>query len=329
MNQHKVKKKILFITFGRATVPSVHFRLMIHREILQSNFMISFSEGFSSLWKNLLNQPDLLFIQKKQLPFFYYLLIAILFKSKVIYDFDDAIYLPPKKDWSFITRLKIEFRFILMCKLADLVMCPNSYLANEALKHNRNVRILPMCVPSVLDHGVAKESICLGWAGHPQSLHLLRTIEADIKKFQELTNHKNFILLCGEDPRMSFAYEWLPYSIDNQRLFFSKVNVGLAPSRNTPFDQGKSPIKIIQHFSHAQTVISNMKGGAEDIINDQNAFIVDDAVSDAWIEQMMTLIKNPLLVKEKSEQALKDFHQNFDSQMVGDRFVALINSVLR
>ncbi len=328
MNQHKVKKRIIFITFGRATVPSVHFRLMIHREILQSNFMVSFSESFSCLWKNLLNQPDVLFIQKKQLPFSYYLLITILFKSKVIYDFDDAIYMAPKKDWGFITRLKIGFRFILVCKLADLVLCPNSYLANEALKHNRNVRILPMCVPSVPDHGVHEEAICLGWAGHPQSLHLLKTIEADIQKFQELTNHKNFILLCGEDPRMSFSYMWLPYSIDNQRLFFSKVNVGLAPSRNTPFDQGKSPIKIIQHFSHAQTVITNMTGGAEDIINDQNAFIVADAVSDAWIEQLMAVINNSLLVKEKSAQALKDFHQNFDSQAVGHRLVALINSVL-
>ncbi len=62
MNQHTVKKRILFITFSRSTVPSVHFRLMIHREIVQSNFMVSFSESFSCLWKNLLNQPDVLFI---------------------------------------------------------------------------------------------------------------------------------------------------------------------------------------------------------------------------------------------------------------------------
>jgi glycosyltransferase involved in cell wall biosynthesis len=66
-----------------------------------------------------------------------------------------------------------------------------------------------------------------------------------------------------------------------------------------------------------------------DIINDQNAFIVSDAVSDAWIDQLMTLIKNPLLVKEKSEQALNDFNQKFDSRVVGHRFVALINSVLK
>ena len=43
----------------------------------------------------------------------------------------------------------------------------------------------------------------------------------------------------------------------------------------------------------------------------------------------MTVINNPSLVKEKSEQALKDFHQHFDAQVVGHRFVALINSVLR
>jgi hypothetical protein len=323
-----IKKKILFITFGRSSVPSVNFRLMIHREILGCYFDIEFSENFSSLWHKLFIQPDVIFIQKKQLPFFYWLLIKLFFRSKVIYDFDDAIYLSPGKNWSYITRLKVKCRFRLVCKLANLILCPNTYLAKEANKFNHNVRILPMCAPLAKSNAVITEPIIYGWAGHPQSIHLLKTIEIDINKFQIISNNRNFLILCGEDPKMNFSYEWLPYSLDNQHLFFSKVNVGLAPSRNTPFDQGKSPIKIIQHFSYGQTVLTNMSGGAEDIVNDGNGFIVDESIGQSWVNQLVAIANNPKLVRSKSDAALKDFQTYFDSQVIGKKFVDLIKSIL-
>lgn len=328
MADDSIKKKILFITFGRSSVPSVHFRLMAHREILKKYFEIDFSQSFSYLWRCLFAQPDIIFIQKKQLPFFYWVLIQLFFNSQVIYDFDDAVDLPPHKEWDLITRIKINFRFYLVCKLADLILCPNAYLANRAIKISSKVHILPMCAPSVSFVEMVDGPIYFGWAGHPQSIHLLRSIEADIREFQAVTNNKNFLILCGEDPQMNFSYEWLPYSKENQDLFFSKVHVGLAPSRNTPFDMGKSPIKIIQHFSYGRTVLTNMRGGAEDIVNEQNGFVVDDAAKQSWFKQLTVINNSPELVKIKSKQAWQDFNKNYDSRIVGDKFVQLIQSIL-
>jgi hypothetical protein len=323
-----IKKKILFITFGRSSVPSVYFRLMIHREILENHFEIDFSESFSFLWRQLLIQPHVIFIQKKQLPLMYWFLIKLFFKSKVIYDFDDAIDLAPRKEWGLITRIKINFRFFLVCQLADMILCPNAYLANRAVKTSSRAHILPMCAPSVSSVEVINGPIYFGWAGHPQSIHLLRSIETDIREFQAVTNNRNFLILCGEDPQMNFSYEWLPYSKENQHLFFSRVHVGLAPSRNTPFDMGKSPIKIIQHFSYGRTILTNMRGGAEDMVTQQNGFLVDSAIDQSWFKQLTLINNSPELVRIKSDQALNDFSKNYDSRIVGEKFVQLIQSIL-
>jgi len=318
---------MLCILFGSSKTPSTRHRFYVFKDELEKEYEIVIGRNLFDLLRYL-TRADLIFIQKKLINAFFWTFFVPLTKAKIIYDFDDAIYTSAGKNWSSWTKLKIKCRFQLTLRLADLVLCPSNYLATEANKYSSKVVVFPMSVKDPQFNRQQKnKSTLFGWAGHPQSLDLLKAIVFEIGKFQKESGVTDFLLLCGDvDPKLDFSYTWMSFSLSNEKYFFENVDVGLAPSRNTIFDMGKSPIKIIQHFSYSKTVLTNMRGGAEDIVNANNAFIVND-VPNSWGIAMCAIINAPLELKIKSDNAYLTYQNKFDFEKNKRSFSRLLKNV--
>lgn len=324
-----VIKKILFVPFGKSHVPSVRHRFLNFQKYLTDFFAITTASGFVPIVRASFSQPDIIFIQKKLMTPIWWLLIKPFLKSKIVFDFDDAIFFPAHKDWSYWSKFKTLTRFRLTMLFADLVLCPNEYLASHARKYSNNVIIFPMAVsrPIKIHQAKNNQEVVFGWAGHPQSLHLLKMIEDQINAFQISHHHFNFFLLSGvRDPQLNFKYDWLPFTDENEKLFFESVDVGLAPSRNTLFDMGKSPIKIVQHFSYGKTVITNMLGGAEDMVRDGNAYLVN---GDNWVDAMRFAISDFNQLKIRSESAFKTFQEFHDLSISAKKLLEILHNCIQ
>ena len=94
-------------------------------------------------------------------------------------------------------------------------------------------------------------------------------------------------------------------------FFFKSVKIGLSPSRNTIFDMGKSPIKIIQHFSYSRTVLTNNQGAAEDFININNSYIIGRS-KNSWKNLMKTIVNSPSDIRIKSRNAYLTYQSRFN-----------------
>ena len=63
--------------------------------------------------------------------------------------------------------------------------------------------------PQIKTFRKAKSIPVFGWAGHPQSLHLLKTIEPEIIDFQDKYRNHKLIILSGEkDLKFNFKYKF-------------------------------------------------------------------------------------------------------------------------
>ena len=215
---------MLCILFGSKNLPSTKFRFYNFKKELEKNYEIIIGSNVIDLIRYCF-YVDLIFIQKKLINSFFWVFISPFLKAKIIYDFDDAIYTTAGKNWSIWTKFKIASRFKLTLASSDLVICPSNYLATEAKKHTAKVFVFPMSVKEPESRiALKQESFTFGWAGHPQSLHLLRGIADEINNFQKDTGKTDFLLLTGDkDPQLNFSYKWIPFNLKNESFFFLKA----------------------------------------------------------------------------------------------------------
>ena len=174
-----VKKRILFITpYPLANAPSQRFRFEQYSAILDKNDFEVIIESFLSerswtlLYKDSasasklgatlfgylkrikllfqINQYDLVFIHREAAPLgppIFEWVIAKLFRKKIIYDFDDAIWLPdPDERGSLLTRLKWKSKVSVICKWSYKISVGNEFLAAYARQYNDHVVINPTTI---------------------------------------------------------------------------------------------------------------------------------------------------------------------------------------
>jgi hypothetical protein len=108
--------------------------------------------------------------------------IAKLLKKKIIYDFDDAIWLTDKTNESpLATALAWRAKVRSICRWSHRISCGNAYLAAYARLHNPNVVINP----TTIDHRThfprhagerPNEAVHVGWTGSRSTLKYLEAI---------------------------------------------------------------------------------------------------------------------------------------------------------
>ena len=89
---------------------------------------------------------DIIFIQREAFKiggaFFEYLLSKL--SSKIIFDFDDAIWLPDVSSGNEgLGWLKYPKKVSSIIKLSNMVFVGNNFLAKYAMQYHKNVKIIP------------------------------------------------------------------------------------------------------------------------------------------------------------------------------------------
>ncbi len=113
-------------------------------------------------------------------PFFEWI-IAKIFRKKIIYDFDDAIWLTDRKNESLSTQfIRWRNKVSSICKWSCNVSCGNAYLADYARQYNSNIVINPTTIDAVQLHNpdnlnIKKnpDRLVIGWTGSHSTLKYL------------------------------------------------------------------------------------------------------------------------------------------------------------
>lgn len=152
-----------------------------------------------------------------------------------------------------------EAKFVITqtMKFADMITTTTPYLAKKLRKYNKNVVVLPNYIDyerwnqPYMPNDTKK--IRIGWAGSITHLNDMKMIVKPLKKICK--EFKNIQLVIIGDPRVAELFKGLnvesmngvPFEVWPSKLHSLRLDIGLAPLRDTEFNRCKSNIKWIEY----------------------------------------------------------------------------------
>ncbi|MEP7167973.1 MAG: glycosyltransferase [Bacteroidota bacterium] len=253
--------------------------------------------------------------------------LAKVFRKKIIYDFDDAIWIPNYSEHnSFAYHLKNFSNTKTLCKWAYKVSCGNEYLCNFAKLYNKNVVYNPTVIDVDNHHNelaeVHKDKFVIGWTGSHSTITYLSEIEPVIS---ELEKNYDFEFHVISDKKPAFHLKslvfkaWKKETEINDLLQFS---VGLMPLTNDQWAQGKCGFKALQYMSLGIPALVSPVGVNTKIVdNGINGFLC--ATADDWKNHLIKLMTDKNLLIKLSWQTRPKIEKYFSVKSNEENFLGL------
>ncbi|MDP4261667.1 MAG: glycosyltransferase [Bacteroidota bacterium] len=255
--------------------------------------------------------------------------IAKLFRKRIIYDFDDAIWIPSSSQYNKIARsIKWFSKVATICKWSYKVSAGNDYLAAFASKYNKNVIIVPTVVDTELTHNKMQDHETdhpvIGWTGSFSTLKYLDIILPVLQRLQEKFEF-TFVVIADKDPALPLKrYRFIPWRKETGDTDLLSMHIGVMPLYNDELSKGKCGFKAIQYMSMGIPAVVSPVGVNNLIVDDGiNGFICDDL--DEWELRLTQLLTNKDLRKRLGVAARKKIESNYSVSATRDKFLSLFS----
>ena len=360
-----MKKKILFITAHRPNrVPGQRFRFEQYLDALSENeFDYKISYIVSENDDRILYKPgnyfkkflfavksyahrfiELFSISKYDIIFIYrealltrsviFEKLYTLFKAKIIYDFDDAIWVHDVSDANKkLGWLKNPGKYSKIMKLSDVVFAGNEYLGNYAKQFNPNVKI----VPTIIDtnfyqlNGAVKQNniITIGWSGSITTIKHFEHAVPFLKIIKEKYKDRVDIKVIGDSgyKNESLNIKGLPWNKEREVSELSTFDIGIMPLPNDKWAEGKCGLKGLQYMALSIPTIMSPVGVNKNIIeHNVNGLLAEG--TDEWVESISRLIDDEELRNKLGKAARKTVESQYSISSSKQTYVNYFNELI-
>jgi glycosyltransferase involved in cell wall biosynthesis len=220
----------------------------------------------------------------------------------MVYEIDDDLLdVDPSNTqaWNFFTKPEIRANVIRNIKVADLVTTSTAPLAEVVSKYNKNVAVLPNCIPAALleaPPAPGRKGVVIGWSGgashrldlaelgsnlsrfvhrHPDvSLHAIGDAEASAQLAKGVTDRAKFTPWIESVPGFHAAIDF---------------DITLAPLRASTFNRSKSAIRCLEAAALGIPVVASDFGPYADFVRHGETGLLA-----RWPHQWMSHLKQLL-----------------------------------
>ena len=209
----------------------------------------------------------------------------------LIFDFDDAIFIPRSGRFS-----QRPARFRRIVKHCDHVWAGNRYLADEALRFNSQVTLLPTSIEIERYRPMAEKpgaDTLLVWIGSRSTgkylADVLPVLESACAAIQNL---RLKIIADFELHSDVLPIDNVPWSLASEACELAGSTIGIAPMTDDPWTRGKCGLKVLQYMASGLPVITSPYGVNRDlVVEGETGF---HAISTRqWLDAIRTLANEP------------------------------------
>lgn len=275
---------------------------------------------------------DFVFIHREAAPIgppVFEWLIAKILRKKIIYDFDDAIWLPNTSTHNKIAAgVKWHSKVGAICRWSYKVSCGNEYLAGFARQYNANVIVNPTTIDTVHLHNRVKDQntsdIVIGWTGTHSTAQYLDDILPVIEKLEK-SYHFTFMVISNAPLKSNAqSLKYIPWNKDTEIEDLLQFNIGLMPLRDDQWAKGKCGFKALQYMSLGIPALVSPVG--------VNTSIVDDPLNGAicatagdWERAIVAYISDPALRIRTGAEARKKIEAHYSVLSNSSDFIGLFH----
>lgn len=206
-------------------------------------------------------------------PFFEWYLAKVL-KKKIIYDFDDAIWIPnTSAENRLITFFKSNSKIRSICRWSSVISAGNDYLCKFA-SENSLARIVKM--PTVVNtdcrylpsFGQSRGLVTIGWTGSHSTLKYLNMIIPVLRQLKETIDF-NFLVIADKKPLLQLDdWQFIPWNAMTEIEDLQKIDIGLMPLEADEWAEGKCGFKLIQYLALGIPAVASPIGVNKQIIEE-------------------------------------------------------------
>lgn len=253
-----------------------------------------------------LGSYDYVFIHREVTPIgspLFEWVIAKVFRKKIIFDFDDAIWLTDKENEHWITgMLRWRSKTASICRWSYKISCGNAFLANYAKSFHDQVVINPTTIDTVHLHkrelystiqNQSSEFVTIGWTGSHSTLKYLTLVESALQNLEQRFPHLRFLIIADRQPDLSLSrLEFQPWNIQTEISDLVKMDIGIMPLPDDLWSKGKCGFKALQYMALQIPCVASPVGVNTEIIQQGvNGFLA--ASLSEWEEYLARLILYP------------------------------------
>lgn len=254
-------------------------------------------------------------------------ILAKVYGKKIIYDFDDAIWLPN------YAANNAKFAFIKsyghvnkLCKYAFKLSVGNDFLADYGSKFNDRVVVNPTTIDTENHHNRIKnqdsDQFVIGWTGTHSTLRYLTKM---LPLFQKLEKEFEFklVIISDKDPGFDLeSLEFVKWKKETEIEDLLRFNIGLMPLSMDKWASGKCGFKALQYMSLGVPAIVSPVGVNTKIVdNGINGYICDSLGE--WEHTLRSVLSNREKVKEVAINSRKKIIDNYSVLSNKDNFIQL------
>jgi glycosyltransferase involved in cell wall biosynthesis len=278
---------------------------------------------------------DFIFIFREATPIgppFIEWIIARIFRKKIIYDFDDAIWLTDRKKESVLLRtIKWRSKVATICRWSHKVSCGNEYLCAFAKQFNDNVVYNPTTIDTELLHDPklyskrGDDRIIIGWSGSHSTLKYLNDLESLLQRLEQKYDRVDFWIIADKPPELKLTrLIFKPWSLESEIVDLAQIDVGIMPLPNDEWTKGKCGFKALQYMALEIPAVVSAVGANKKIIDHcVDGFLCGD--DSDWLAYLTELIINADLRKRIGKQARKKIINNYSVASNSETFLSLFN----
>ncbi len=277
-----------------------------------------------------LGKYDFVFIHREAMPVgppIIEWIIAKIFNKKIIYDFDDAIWLPNVSESNQIfSAIKYYSKVQNICSWSHKVSCGNQYLSDFASQYSKQVVLNPTTIDIKGHHNRIKdhsnEKMIIGWTGTHTTMHHLKIIVPVLEELEK-THSFEFYVISNEEPTFKLrSLHFVLWSKENEIDDLLQFNIGVMPMYDNSWTKGKCGFKLLQYMALGIPALASPVGANSDIIDiGINGFLCDSP--EAWKEHLIELLGDQALREHLGRSGIEKVNNNYSLESNGNNFLSL------
>nr|WP_315149744.1 glycosyltransferase family 4 protein [uncultured Flavobacterium sp.] len=275
---------------------------------------------------------DLIYIEYELFPYFPSVFEKVfrLLKVKYIVDFDDAIFHNYNQSKYFFIKYFLSAKIDYVIQMATYVISGSPYLTHYINKLNANCIEIPTSVSKEKYVPKTNKEInpvfTIGWIGS-------RTTSANVLKlipvFEKLQNTMEFQLnLIGFD-QYEFAQiahlnvNFIPWDSNTELDEIRKLDLGIMPLDDTPFNRGKCGFKLVQYMGCSLPTLSTPLEA--NIKINRNKKNLHAKTPEDWLAAFEKVYANPDYFRTVGQENYNDFIQFYTVESNLETYISVFD----
>lgn len=268
------------------------------------------------------------------------------FRLPLIFDFDDAIWLPPAQVGATGSRhplaarlLKAPNKTYRLLRMASQVIAGSSYLASVAKDYNQNITTIPTVVgrnqfyplSGRLTGAFASEdtSPIVGWIGTHSTARYLEVVLSALKRLaRDGERFRLRVIGAGKEIHVpGVEVDQPPWSADREVEAFQHLDIGLAPSEVNEWTEGKCAFKQLQYMATGVPSVCTLVGGGRDFLRHGENTLIAESEED-WYHHIKMLLHDQALRARLSISARQLVEEEYCIEVQAPRVLHVVQRAL-